>query len=134
MTPDQAALVRKAKRRIALARRLKGEGEVDEAITTAYYGMFYLAQALLLGDDLAFPRHGAVIGGFGQYFASTDRVPRHLHRQLIHAFENRLVADYEAPSGLTDEDAAQQVAYAEEFLEVAEQLPGPVPEAGEETR
>jgi len=134
VTPEQAALVHKAQQKIRLARRLAEDGEVDDAISRAYYGMFYLAQALLLGDDLAFSKHAAVVAGFGQYFASSDRVPRHLHRRLVHAFEQRMTADYEAPSGLAQEDAERQVGYAEEFLSVVEPLLGPIAEDDEGTR
>jgi uncharacterized protein (UPF0332 family) len=134
VTPEQAALLRKAARSVRLARRLLDEGEVETVVSLAYYAMFYVAEAFLLGDGLAFSKHGAVIGAFGQHFAKTDRVPTRTHRDLMHAFEGRIAADYEAPSGLVHEDAACQVSHAEDFLALAEQMLGPIPEADEETR
>jgi uncharacterized protein (UPF0332 family) len=44
--------------------------------------MFYVAQAFLLGDGLAFSKHSAVISAFGQHFTKTGRAPADFHRYL----------------------------------------------------
>lgn len=83
MTPDQAALVRKAQASIASARLLLENGYPDFAISRAYYAMFYVAEALLLMLGLSFSKHGGVIVAFGQHLAKTGRVPVAFHRYLI---------------------------------------------------
>lgn len=48
MTPDQAALLRKAHSSLQAAKLLAGEKLFDFAVSRAYYTMFYVAEALLL--------------------------------------------------------------------------------------
>jgi uncharacterized protein (UPF0332 family) len=132
MTRDQAALLRKARENITAARLLAEKRLYDVAVSRAYYAMFYLAEALLLGDGLAFSKHSAVTSAFGQQFAKTDRVPRQLHRYLIDAQDSRVAADYDVRSRLSSESAILHIAHAEQFLEVAERLIGPIPPDEEE--
>ncbi len=88
--------------------------------------MFYAAEALLLGEGLAFSKHSAVIAAFGQHFSKPGRVPSHLYRYLIDGEENRLKSDYDIITESTDADAADQIDHAQEFLDTAEQLMGPL--------
>jgi uncharacterized protein (UPF0332 family) len=44
------------------ARLLAEGGFFDFAISRAYYSMFYIAEAFLLGERLAYSKHSAVIG------------------------------------------------------------------------
>ena len=76
MTAEQLALVQKAERSIRGARVLMEDGLHEFAVSRAYYAMFYLAEALLLGEGLAFSKHAAVIAAFGQHFAKSGRLPR----------------------------------------------------------
>jgi len=56
MMPEQAALVRKARDSVRAARLLHNGNLYDFAISRAYYAMFYVAEALLLGEGLAFSK------------------------------------------------------------------------------
>jgi uncharacterized protein (UPF0332 family) len=71
LTPEQEALLRKAHATYQGARLLADHGLYDAAVSRAYYVMFYIAQACLLGDGLTFSKHSAVIGEFGHRFANT---------------------------------------------------------------
>ena len=122
MTTEQAALVEKARSSLQAARLLADEGYFDFAVARAYYSMFYLSEALLLGENRAFSKHGAVIAAFGQVFAKTGRVPVELHRFLIEGADSRNVGDYDTGPGLDADEAAEQIRRAEEFLQVAEQM------------
>ena len=95
MTPEQAALIRKADRSIAAARTLAGEGHPDFAVARAYYAMFYLASALLLGDELAFSKHSAVIAAFGRHLVKTGRIGAEFHAFLREAQDQRNLGDYD---------------------------------------
>jgi uncharacterized protein (UPF0332 family) len=55
----------------------------DFAASRVYYAMFYIAQAFLEGEGLAFSKHSAVIAAFGQHFARTGKVPVEFHRFLL---------------------------------------------------
>ena len=50
------------------AQLLNDQGFHDFATSRAYYAMFYVAEALLLGEGLTFSKHSAVIAAFGKSF------------------------------------------------------------------
>jgi len=94
--------------------------------------MFYIAQAFLLGEGMAFSKHSGVIAAFGQYFANVGRVPKAFHRILIDAEELRITSDYGREQTVTAGQAQEQIVHAEEFLEVAERMIVPLPPTDEE--
>jgi len=92
--------------------------------------MFYIASAFLEGEGLAFSSHAALIAAFGQRFARTKRVPVEFHRYLIDAQDTRNKVDYNVEPNITEADAAQNIARAEQFLEFAQQQIDFLPPAG----
>jgi uncharacterized protein (UPF0332 family) len=88
----------------------------------AYYAMFYVAEACLLGIGLSFSRHAGVFAAFGERFTKTGIVSVELHRYLIEGQAKRNVGDYQIGPGLTDIQAAEQFARAEQFLHLAQRL------------
>ena len=130
MTPEQGALLSKAHDSARTARLLYDAGLYDFAVSRAYYAMFYVAEAFLLGIGLSFSRHAGVIAAFGERFAKTGIVPVELHRYLIEGQDKRNVGDYQIGPGLTDIQAAEQITRAEQFLNWAQRLldaPPPAP-------
>lgn len=121
MSPEQEALLQKARDNVRGAKLLLDECLLDIAAGRAYYAMFYVAEAFLLGRGLSFSKHSAVHAAFGQYFAKTGLLPAELHRQLIEAERIRNVADYGIGPGLDQQAAAQLIAQAEGFIAIAEQ-------------
>lgn len=124
MTTDQQDLLDEARSSIAAAKLLLQNIYPGYAASRAYYAMFYIAQAFLEGDGLAFSKHSAVIAAFGQHFARTGRVPVQFHRYLIEAQAVRQSGDYGQPNVVTLDQAETQIARAESFLELAQQLIG----------
>ncbi|GIK36765.1 MAG: UPF0332 protein [Chloroflexota bacterium] len=127
MTSEQLALLRKAAESLKAAKLLAEQGFQDFAASRAYYAMFYVASAFLLGEGLTFSKHSTVIAMFGQHFAKTGRVPPEFHRYLIEGQGSRNVADYDIGPSLTQAQTALQIARAEQFLELAGRLIGPIP-------
>jgi len=127
VSPEQADLLWRARRSLAAARLLLEAGYPDVAVSQAYYAMFYCASALLRGEGLSFSKHSAVIAAFGQQFARTGKVPEELHKFLIAAEKARREADYVVSRRVPPEDAEQQIASAERFLTVTEELTGGPP-------
>jgi uncharacterized protein (UPF0332 family) len=129
MSPEQGDLLKKAQQSLDAARMMEKAGYHDFAASRAYYAMFYLAEALLLGLGLSFSKHSAVIAAFGEKFAKTGAVPPELHRYLTDGQDSRNAADYSFGGALTETDASAQIANAERFLEIASErlrtLPGP---------
>ncbi|MCK9460951.1 MAG: HEPN domain-containing protein [Proteobacteria bacterium] len=122
MTPEQATLLRKAGDSLRAAKMLEADGLHDFAASRAYYTMFYIAQAFLLGDGLSFSSHSAVIAAFGRELAKTNRVPAEYHRYLIEGQDSRNVGDYDIGPGLSAAEAARQIERAEQFVALAERL------------
>jgi len=95
-----------------------------DAAARAYYGMFYVAEAFLEGEELSFSKHSAVIAAFGREFARTGRVPPDFHRYLLDAQEHRHLGDYGPPDSVSEEAARKQIERAREFLDLAAQRIG----------
>jgi uncharacterized protein (UPF0332 family) len=83
VTPEQEALLNKARDSITAAQILVEHGLFDFAASRAYYAMFYVAESLLLGEGLSFSKHSGVIAAFGQHFTKTGRLSPEFHRYLI---------------------------------------------------
>ena len=93
--------------------------------------MFYIAEAFLEGDGLSFSRHSAVIAAFGREFAKRGRVPVEFHRYLIEAQAVRHSGDYGERQAVNFDQAQVQIERAENFLELAQRLIGPLPKEDE---
>jgi uncharacterized protein (UPF0332 family) len=122
MTKEQQFLVQKAQDSLRAAKLLATEGMADFAVSRAYYAMFYIAEAFLLGENLSFSKHSAVISKFGEYFVRTDRIPSKFHRYLIDAEQMRLKGDYDRRERLTPENANIIIQRTEEFMELLDYL------------
>ncbi|WP_204101843.1 MULTISPECIES: HEPN domain-containing protein [Spirulina sp. CCY15215] len=122
MTREQQLLLEKAKRSLQGAELLVENGLPELAVSRAYYGMFYIASAFLLGRGLSFSSHSAVIGAFGRDFAKSDESLRDFHRALINAQDMRNRSDYNLDSGIDEDDARLQIEVALEFIRCFEDL------------
>jgi uncharacterized protein (UPF0332 family) len=87
-------LLEKARRSFDVAEATLEQGHADFAISRAYYGCFYIAQAMLLSEGLEYASHGQVVAQFGLHFAKTKRLDPMFHRLLSRAFQLRQGADY----------------------------------------
>lgn len=127
MTPDQMALLRKAHFSLYAANLLAGEHLYDFAVSRAYYTMFYVAEALLLGQGLSYSKHSAVLAAFGERLTKSGLVPPEFHRYLLDGGDSRHVGDYDLGPGLSEGEAAEQIRRAQEFLGLATRLIGLLP-------
>jgi len=126
MTEDQNDLLRQARDSLAASRVLLDTGFPGFAASRAYYAMFYVAEAFLEGEGKSFSKHSGVISAFGRDFAHAGRVPAEFHRYLLKARETRDAGDYGEYGEVSIEEAKHEVAHAEAFLQLAEQMFGPV--------
>ena len=122
MNKEQEFLVQKSQDSLRAAKILAGENLADFAASRAYYAMFYIAEAFLVGENLSFSKHSAVISKFGELFARTGKIDPKFHRYLIDAEQIRLKGDYDRSERLTAEDAKLLIERAEEFLELVNYL------------
>jgi uncharacterized protein (UPF0332 family) len=117
--PEIEALLRKASESLRASQLLSREGYSDFAAARAYYAMFYAAQALLLGRNLSYSKHSAVIAAFGKEFAKTGPLNPKYHRYLIDAQDYRNLCDYGIGPALTAERAEDVIRWAGEFVVAA---------------
>ena len=127
MTGEQSALIKKAKESLRAARLLAEDNLYDFAASRAYYAMFYIAEAFLLEEKIAYFKHSAVISAFGQKFAKTGRVPKGFHRYLIEGQESRNIGDYDTGPGLSRDQVTLQIARAQKFIQLAKRSIAPNP-------
>lgn len=93
MNEDEALLV-KAECSFRAARRSLETGDADFAASRAYYGYFYVAEALLPSKQLSFSRHGQVISQYGLHFARNEVLDPRFLRLIGRAFSVQQLADY----------------------------------------
>lgn len=108
-----------AEESIEAAEMLLAGGKPAFSTSRAYYAMFCTAQALLLSLGLAFSKHGAVIGKYGEHFAKTGELDPKYHRYVMEAFRTRGVADYEHMKDVNEADVQTHIARAKEFVKAA---------------
>jgi len=123
VTAEQLSLVAKARESLNAARLLHANGQHGFAAARAYYAMFYIAEAMLLGEGMTFSKHAGIVAAFGERFAKTGRVPTELHRYLIRGLEVRHIADY-STAPVTEAEAAEQIRRAQEFLRLWPEVTG----------
>lgn len=124
MTPEQLDLLLKARQSVSAAKILLENDYPDYAASRAYYSMFYVAEAFLIGEGMSFSSHAGVISAFGRNFARTGKVPIQFHRFLIDAQDLRNAGDYGQFNAVSVEQANEQIMNAEMFLELAANLIG----------
>jgi len=95
------------------------QGHADFAISRAYYGCFYIAQAMLLSEGLEYSSHGQVVAQFGLLFAKTKRLDPTFHRLLSRAFQLRQGADYATSVVIEPEWVREILEGGRQFLAAA---------------
>jgi uncharacterized protein (UPF0332 family) len=108
--------LRRARESLDAAELLMDRGFFRDSISQSYYAMFYAAKAAIVSEGQDVSKHSAVISAFGQRFSKPGRVPARLHRSLINAFDERLLADYTLDWPSTREAAEARLTEAEEFV------------------
>ena len=117
--PEEAEieiLIGKAKRRLDAAYHLLGEGFYEDAVSRAYYSMYFAAKALLLKRDITVKTHKGLLSKFGLEFVDEGVVEKYYGRALRIAEELREEADYSISREISKEEAEATVKDAEKFL------------------
>ncbi len=107
----------RAEQALEVSRQLLANGHLPDAISKAYYAMFYAANAALRAQDIGVSKHSAVIAEFGKVYAKTGSIDPRLHRALIDAFDERQEADYNVFLEVEEQQVRQRVEDAQAFVE-----------------
>jgi uncharacterized protein (UPF0332 family) len=121
------SLLEKAKRSFDVAEATLEQGHADFAISRAYYGCFYIAQAMLLSKGLEYASHGQVVAQFGLHFAKTKSLDPTFHRLLSRAFQLRQGADYATSVVIEPEWVREILEGGRQFLAAAAAYMTPAP-------
>ena len=117
--PEEAEielLIGKAKRRLDAAHHLLEEGFYEDAVSRAYYSMYFAARTLLLKRDITVKTHKGLLSKFGLEFVDEGVVEKYYGRALRIAEELREEADYSISREISKEEAEAIVKDAEKFL------------------
>ena len=90
------------------ARRIFEIGLYDDAVSRAYYAMFYAAKAALLSEGVDLRRHSSSVAKFRELFVVTGRVDTEYLRYLGRAQSARERSDY-APFALLGKEGAEEI-------------------------
>lgn len=119
MKEEAEKLLDKASGSIDAARTLLDAGHLEPAASRCYYAMFYVAEALLAGQNLRFRKHGGVHAAFGKELVQSGQLDAKYHRWLLDAFDRRIQADYGFEAELSSGEVEEMLGQAAEFLSVA---------------
>ncbi len=108
----------KAERSLALAKSIYDGGDYDFAVSRAYYAIFYVSEALLLGKGKSSKKHAAVISGIYEHFIKGGELPREFHSALNDAFRLRLEGDYFSDTEVTSEVAEELLLKVEKQVQL----------------
>lgn len=111
--------IERARSKLKAAEHLLSAGDLDDAVSRAYYGAFHAAQALLLTVGLQAKSHDATLSLFGLHFVKTGLVGA-VHARALRAIkEDRENGDYAEVSFFEPQEVADRLASARAFVEAA---------------
>jgi len=122
MNPKAEAHLRRSKDELEAAQILFSSSFGDGAIHSAYFAMFHAATAMGLAEGITFPPCSGWLAAFGEVFATTGKIDREFHDDLLEAYRLRQIADYDWREQISDEVAESTLNKATEFVAMAEKF------------
>lgn len=113
-----------AENKLDHARRIFEIGLYDDAVSRAYYAMFYAAKAALLAEGVDLRRHSSAVTKFRELFVITGRVDAEYLRYLGRAQSARERSDYAPFVPLSKEGTEEILNTAGEFIAKIKEILG----------
>ena len=110
-------LIEKAESKLNSAKILFEKEIYDDAVSRAYYCMYYAAKALLSLKDKHPRTHRGVLSQFGLEFVKTGVIEEYYAKAITTAQERRERADYDIYYSPSKEEAESIIEDAERFLD-----------------
>ncbi len=104
------------------AKTLLKSGYYADAISRAYYAMFYASKALLSTKDIHPKTHRGVISQVWEHFVKKGLLDRELTKALTAAREDREDADYGILPEFTSEETEIIIKNTEKFLQRVKEI------------
>ena len=114
---DEEILMEKAVRKLEAARTLCEHGFYGDAVSRAYYAMFFAARALLSRRNIYPKTHRGLISQFGCKFVKNGGFQKEIFDILLRAYEDREEADYGILSEIDQKEAIIIIKGAWKFVE-----------------
>ena len=127
MRHELMALLSLADEKLRAAGLLIAGGAWGDASSRAYYAAFHAVSAALLSRGETYSRHGQVLGAFNRAFVHTGLFPRQFTVVLTRLLENRQSGDYGILPGVTEAEARQDSADAQQIVETVRRFLSPPP-------
>ena len=110
-------LIRKAESKLNTAKILFEDEIYEDAISRAYYSMFYATKALLRTRNIVTKTHKGLISKFGLEFVKNGKIGEEYASMISTVEERRERADYDAYYEPSRDEAEKIIEDAERFLE-----------------
>ncbi len=109
--------IMRARRSLDATHHLFRGGFYEDAVSRAYYSMYFAAKALLLKRNITVKTHKGLLSKFGLEFVDEGVVEKYYGRALRIAEELREEADYSISREISKEEAESLIEDAEKFLD-----------------
>lgn len=109
-----------AKEDLKSAKILRDADSYKGANNIAYYAIFHAINAVHGLRGVAYKRHKDAIGNFNKEYVKTGIFPREMGRKIAGVEEIRHASDYDDFYIATVEEVEEQIAVAEEFIQMVE--------------
>ena len=121
----EASLLR-AEKALRSAKILEENGELEDAVSRAYYAMFHAARAILFSKGVKAKTHRGTISLFGEKIVKEGVLSREFADMLRKALDLRQKSDYELYAELNEELVEEVIKNAGKFVEKIEELLEPL--------
>ncbi len=111
--------MRQAEETLAEAFKMLESGfSARSIVNRSYYAMFYAVLALFMHTNTPHKtsKHSGVIGIFNKEFVHSGKLDARFARMLYDLFDERMELDYRDFAEVSEEDARNAVASAQEFI------------------
>ena len=102
------------------AKILRDADSYKGANNRAYYAIYHAINAIHGMKGVAYKRHKDAIANFNKEFVKTEIFPREMGRKIAGVEEIRHASDYDDFYIATVEEVNEQIAIAEEFIQMVE--------------
>lgn len=113
--------IENAKEDLKSAKILRDAGSYKGANNRAYYAVFHAISAVHGLKGVAYKRHKDAIGNFNKEYVKTEIFPKDMGRKIAGVEEVRHASDYDDFYIATKDEVDEQIAIAEEFINMVEQ-------------
>ena len=116
------ARLKRSRQHLKSASDLLLNDDYADSIGRSYYAIFQSVRALLAINGLDSRKHSGVVSLFNRHFIKTGKLGKHWAVVLKDARRSREMADYTEIAEFSRQDAAEQIADAEAFIQAVESL------------